>query len=460
MRRIAGFAVWVLWAGMALAADPSASLSSRKAQAAAQRQQLRERIESIQKKIDQQEASRRDAASDLKASESAISTINRRLAALAVQERDIKSDLRGINAKTAQQHALLSHSQAQLADQLRAEYASGLSPWTALLSGDDPQAIGRDLGYLGYVSQARADTVRAIRQAIDALAALRRQSQEQARQLAQVSSQTAKQKADLQAQEKERQHVLARIEAQLKRQRAQAGRLEQNEKSLGGLIGSLDKAIAEQAEAARRAEEKRKAEEAARKARAARERQARQSEERKRQAQEQQQEQQAREHQQAQERQQARAEKEAPAARRAAPPESAPAAMPKGGFRGLSKGLPYPVDGEIQGRFGADRPDGGVWRGIVLRAPAGTAVHAIAAGRVVYANWLTGFGNIMIVDHGQGYLSIYAYNQSLLKRVGDIVGAGDVIATVGSTGGQVETGLYFEIRHKGTPVNPLLWLKH
>jgi septal ring factor EnvC (AmiA/AmiB activator) len=127
-------------------------------------------------------------------------------------------------------------------------------------------------------------------------------------------------------------------------------------------------------------------------------------------------------------------------------------------LHGLPKQVPAPVKGEVQGKFGAQRPDGGLWRGIVLRAPEGTPVHAVAAGRVVYANWLAGFGNIMIVDHGAKYLSVYAYNQSLLKQVGDMVQAGDTIAAVGATGGQVEPGLYFEIRHQGTPVNPLLWL--
>jgi septal ring factor EnvC (AmiA/AmiB activator) len=128
-------------------------------------------------------------------------------------------------------------------------------------------------------------------------------------------------------------------------------------------------------------------------------------------------------------------------------------------MNGLPKTVPYPVRGEVQGRFGSERPEGGLWRGIVLRSPEGTPVKAIAAGRVVYASWLSGFGNIIIVDHGAKYLSVYAYNQSLLKRVGDMVAAGDAIATVGATGGQVEPGLYFEIRRQGAPVNPLLWLQ-
>jgi septal ring factor EnvC (AmiA/AmiB activator) len=112
----------------------------------------------------------------------------------------------------------------------------------------------------------------------------------------------------------------------------------------------------------------------------------------------------------------------------------------------------------VQGRFGVSRPDGGVWRGIVLRVPEGTPVHAVAPGTVVYANWLRGFGNLIIVDHGQQYMTVYGYNQALLKQVGDRVAAGDTIASAGATGGQVESGLYFEIRHGGAPVDPAQWL--
>nr|WP_039941902.1 peptidoglycan DD-metalloendopeptidase family protein [Alcaligenes sp. HPC1271] len=137
---------------------------------------------------------------------------------------------------------------------------------------------------------------------------------------------------------------------------------------------------------------------------------------------------------------------------------SAPALEPEGGFQGLKRGLPYPVRGEMQGKFGAERPDGGIWRGIVLRAQAGTTVRAVAPGRVVFASWMTGFGNLLIIDHGRDYLSVYAYNQSTLKQVGDIVGRGDAVARVGATGGQVEPGLYFELRHQGKPINPQVWL--
>lgn len=489
---VAGFVLSLGFVVAVQAAEPQ-SLADRKAAATRQRQDLRERIQAIQKDIDHQQAAQRDAADQLRASESAISDINRQLADLADQARSIERTQRSLDAEMGAQRALLARRRAELADQLRAQYADGLSPWTALLSGNDPQAIGRDLSYLGYISRARAETVRGIQKALGNLADLRKQSEEQGRRLAEVRKDTSQRKADLQTSETQRQQVLSRIEAQLKAQRAQANHMARDEKHLGGLIQNLDKAIAEAAEAARRAEAERKAEAArqARAARLAREQaeqarrraeaaqadQARRQVEAAAQAEKANQEAQAANQQARAARQQAQAE-QAQKAREQAPsartetareasnvqkaPERAPeGTAPPGGFHGLGRGLPYPVRGEVQGRFGASRPDGaGVWRGIVLRAPEGTPVHVIAAGRVVYANWLSGFGNIMIVDHGGGYMSIYAYNQSLLKRVGDIVRAGETIATVGSTGGQVESGLYFEIRHDGAPVNPLLWLKH
>src|SRR5690606_23176341 len=233
---------------------------------------------------------------------------------------------------------------------------------------------------------------------------------------------------------------LARIDAELKDQRKQAQQLERNDKRLGTLIDKLDVALAEQRERAREEAERRKAEQARlAKERAERERQQReqalQAEQAKTQRERQEDEQVA-----AARAERARQQRELADQERRSQVAAAPAARtePVGGFNGLNKGLPLPVRStEVLGRFGAQRPDGGLWRGIVLRAPEGAPVKAVAGGRVVYASWLSGFGNILIVDHGQKYLSVYAYNQALLRQVGDIVATGDTVASVGATGGQV-----------------------
>lgn len=487
-----------LWAGQVLG-NSAAELQQRQTEARQQQDQLRERIEALSRDIQSSEASRRDAAEQLKASEQAISNINRELANLESRRAGTETSLKDAQARQVEQTAELKKRRAELADQLRAQYAAGLSPWTALLSGDNPQAISRELSYLGYVSRAQARAVQAVQTTLNRLAELEKTIKENRTTLTRLAAQVEQQKKDLQTQQNERKAVLARIESQLKDQRTQAQRMEQNDARLGKLIAGLDKTIAQQREAERIAAEKRRAEQA----RLAAEKR-RQEEERRQEAQRRLEEQRRLEAQRSQGStpgqadgassavvpgtestvsgdaslvrsssvEQASADRtssDQPAAgkpsSREPPSADTPSAEktpaePSGGFAGLSKGLPAPVKStSVLGRFGSARPDGGVWRGIVLMAPEGTPVRAVAPGRVVYSTWMTGFGNILILDHGQKYLSVYAYNQALLKQVGDTVRAGETVARVGATGGQVESGLYFEIRHQGAPINPQVWLK-
>ena len=129
-------------------------------------------------------------------------------------------------------------------------------------------------------------------------------------------------------------------------------------------------------------------------------------------------------------------------------------------FSSLRGKLRLPVRGELSGRFGAPRGASGIEaKGVFIRAPQGQPVRAVGRGQVVYADWMRGFGNLTIVDHGENYLSIYANNEALLKQVGDAVSAGDPIATTGSSGGNEETGLYFELRHLGRAFDPLRWVR-
>ena len=131
----------------------------------------------------------------------------------------------------------------------------------------------------------------------------------------------------------------------------------------------------------------------------------------------------------------------------------------EGLFEKMKGKLRLPIRGELTNRFGAQRSSGGpTWKGLFIRSPAGQEVRAVASGRVVFADWLRGFGNLLIIDHGQGYLTIYGNNESVLKQVGEAVRGGDAVATVGASGGNMESGLYFEIRHKGKPFDPMRWV--
>ncbi|HLF66496.1 MAG TPA: peptidoglycan DD-metalloendopeptidase family protein, partial [Gammaproteobacteria bacterium] len=128
-------------------------------------------------------------------------------------------------------------------------------------------------------------------------------------------------------------------------------------------------------------------------------------------------------------------------------------------IRDHQRQLPWPVKGKVLHRFGEVYEADSTWQGILIAAPTGTPVHAIYAGQVVYADWLRGLGLIVIVNHGNDYLSLYAHNQSLYKNVGDQVAANEMIAEVGKSGSVADSGLYFEIRFKGEVQNPASWLR-
>lgn len=128
-------------------------------------------------------------------------------------------------------------------------------------------------------------------------------------------------------------------------------------------------------------------------------------------------------------------------------------------FSSLKGRLTWPVAGDLLHDFGQPRVGGKLqWNGVVLAAPRGREVRAVYHGRVAFADWLSGLGLLVIVDHGDGFLSLYGYNETILKDAGDWVAPGDAIATVGDSGGQPQSALYFEIRNGKRPINPRDWV--
>ena len=129
-------------------------------------------------------------------------------------------------------------------------------------------------------------------------------------------------------------------------------------------------------------------------------------------------------------------------------------------FKAARGKMPWPLAAKRVNNFGRPRNEGKMrWQGVTIPAREGSKVNAIHHGRVVYADWLRGSGLLLIIDHGDGYMSLYAHNQSLLREVGEWVKAGTPISTVGNSGGQEQAALYFEIRHQGKPVNPASWCR-
>lgn len=127
-------------------------------------------------------------------------------------------------------------------------------------------------------------------------------------------------------------------------------------------------------------------------------------------------------------------------------------------FRKQKGSLSWPVEGTLKARFGSERPGGGaVWNGLLIAAEAGSKVRSVYAGRVAFADWLRGYGLLLIIDHGDGYLTLYGHNQTMLKGVGDWVEANEVVAQVGESGGANLDGLYFELRQDGVAYDPSKW---
>ena len=127
-------------------------------------------------------------------------------------------------------------------------------------------------------------------------------------------------------------------------------------------------------------------------------------------------------------------------------------------FAALKGKLPWPVNGKLIRKFGSARTEG-TWDGVLIDAGEGMEIKAVTGGKVVYAEWLRSYGLLIIIDHGEGYMTLYAFNQSLYKHTGDLVKAGDVIASVGQSGGRSQAGLYFGIRKKGEPIDPVEWCR-
>lgn len=366
--------------------------------------QLRGRIDALSRELAASEESRSEAADALKASERAISDANRKLAELSEKASEGGEQLADLRRKSQERADAVRRQQALQAQWLYERYVSGVpEPLKLLLSGENPARIGRELYYYGKVLRARSEHIAQLRTALAEMRELEAQTLEKMAELDAVAAEQQAQRRRLQQEKQARAKVLARISRDIQRQRREIGTLRRDENRLTKLIERLNRIIA-------------------------------------------------------------RTRPPKPA--RAAPPasqlrnERVPAKMTEAApFESFKGHLALPVRGELMNRYGSPRSDGGLtWRGLFIAARAGEQVRAIAPGRVVFADWLRGFGNLLIVDHGDGYMSLYGYNETLYKQVGQSIAGGDVVATVGNSGGSADSGLYFEMRHQGKPFDPLTWV--
>lgn len=396
--------------------------------------ELRNRIDGLRKDLSASEENKAGAADRLRESEQQISRLQRELHELNDQQVRLQRRLKELDAQSSELSGTLRQQQAQMETLLYKQYLRG-SPdaLQLLLNGDDPNQMARDLHYLSAIALTRAELMGEINATLERKRALVADAKTRAEELHEVETQQQQRHAELQKQRESRKILYSQISDKVNAQRKEIGSLQENEKRLSNLIDRLSKILAAQAAQAARAAE------AARQAEAARLK-----------------------------------TKTRPTAEDKEPPKPPVASEPvrpkpveaenrhepvasDGSFARQKGNLRLPVRGAIAGRFGSPRDGGGTWRGVFIKASIGSDVKTVANGRVVFAEWMRGFGNLLIVDHGDSYLSIYGNNDSLLKQVGQAVKGGETIATAGNSGGNPDSGLYFELRHQGQPIDPMKW---
>ena len=370
--------------------------------------QLRNRIERLKTAIADNEETRTEARDALRESEQAISEANRQLHNLALERQAAQAELAQLNGETRRIDTELARRQETIGRLLSVRYLNGEADYLKLLlSGTDPNQTSRELYYYGFITKAQAELVQTLRTALDRIKELQEETRGKNADLRRIEASQKTERNRLAREHTARRGVLDKVSARLREQRRQVRGLERDESRLTRLIEEIGKVIAEEAQKSRTSP------------------------------------------------------RGIPRKPRndALPPPQGPEQGITRSFAALKGSLRLPVRGELTGRFGRARPDGGPsWKGLFIRAASGQEVRAVASGRVVFAEWMRGFGNLLILDHGEGYLTIYGNNEAVLKQVGDQVRSGDAVATTGASGGSTESGLYFEARHEGRPFDPLKWV--
>lgn len=368
---------------------------------------LRTRIDALKTELDQKEATRRESRDAMHESERAISDANRELRMLEAESRVAHEELNSLSLRRRSLSDALERQQTALGRMLAARYAAGPPDVLRVaLSGNDPNEAAHNLVYLAALSRAAARLIGAFRTDATELEQLSRVAREKAARLEAIEAGKRSERQKVIAETRARKHLLERLAGDIRDSRRQIKNLVADESRLARLVEEIGKVLSAKPGAGY-----------ARKEHAGMQ-----------------------------------------AGNRTLTDRAPQDSSAVGPFSGLRGKLRLPVRGELLARFGSPRSGGGgSSKGVFIRSAEGQPVRSIAAGRVVFADWMRGFGNLLIVDHGETYLSVYGYNEALLKQSGDAVASGEAIATVGSTGGSAESGLYFELRHLGKAFNPLRW---
>lgn len=397
--------------------------ADERAEARQQIEAARQDISELQKLLKQIEQEKSGVQKQLKTTESEMGELEKQVDTLQQEIDRSESELERLNDEKTTLEGARIEQQRLIGTQARAAYQNGRQEYLKLLlNQQNPEEFSRTLTYYDYLNKARFEQVASFNETLRQLANVEAGIEEQRSKLAQQQDGLRERRNQLAEVRKERQQTLAKLSSDLstREQKLQARRQEQAQ--MERVLKTIEETLARQAREAEQARQ--------RELLAERERQRQQ--------------------------QQGTGSSAAPG-----PLVSSTGASFGGPFAQAKGKLPWPVDGRLVARYGT--PRGGdartKWDGVLIGAAVGSQVRAVHGGRVVFADWLRGAGLLVILDHGNGYLTLYGHNQSLLKDAGDIVKAGEPIATVGTSGGQEAAALYFAIRQQGRPSDPAQWCR-
>ncbi|WP_028697523.1 murein hydrolase activator EnvC family protein [Pseudomonas monteilii] len=427
---------------LALSCLLSPAFADERAQTQQQLDATRQDIAELKKTLSKLQEEKAGVQKDLKTTETDIGNLEKQVEALQQELKKTEGELERLDTEKKKLQSARVEQQRLIAIQARSAYQNnGREEYLKLLlNQQNPEKFARTLTYYDYLSKARLEQLRTFNETLRQLANVEQEISSQQQQLLAQRADLDSRRQELETERAKRQQVLAKLNSDVKDRGQKLQAREQDQADLAKVLKTIEETLARQA---------REAEEARKKALLA------QQEAEKRRKQE--------ALAAAAARDQAREPADPPKKARTTlgPMVSSDGANYGGAFSAARGKLPWPVNGRLLARFGDARGSDAraKWDGVMISATPGTQVRAVHGGRVVFADWLRGAGLLVILDHGNGYLSLYGHNQSLLKNAGDIVKAGEAISTVGNSGGQEAAGLYFAIRQQGRPTDPSQWCR-
>jgi septal ring factor EnvC (AmiA/AmiB activator) len=393
------------------------AIADERSDAQQQLEQANQDVAELKRLMQKLQKEKSGVQKDLQKTETEMGALEKQIKDLQKELKDSESELEHLDDEKKKLQSARLEQQKLIAIQVRAAYQSGdQEPLRLLLNQQQPEKFSRTLTYYEYLGKARLEQLAAFNETLRQLANVELAIAEQQNLLNQHKSGLDKQREQLGGLREQRRKALASLNKEYSARDRKLKARKQDQEELAAILSAIQADLARQAREA-----------AAAKA-------------------------------------QQQALQVAPASANggAQGPSISSTATSYGGPISKARGkLPWPVSGRLSARFGSARAGDSrsIWDGVLISASEGTPVQAVHGGRVVFADWLRGAGLLVILDHGDGYLTLYGHNQSLLKNPGDFVNAGDIISTVGNTGGQQTPALYFAIRQQGKPVNPAQWCR-